>query len=289
MRMPGRMAAAMVAVLVPTVVFADNPAGKEIAEVIVQGNRIHTREQIVAQIDTRAGAKYDPKTALEDVNRLLALGWFPPSGIGVSTQTREDSKVIVYFNVKELQNKISEIIYRGAAHLSKDELEKLTNLKVGMPMNPAVIQQARLAILRSYQEHDRHCATVTILEGGKEQDKRVFFDIAEGPKTKISGIDYQFFGPSSGDISTGRMRRATQQLSRIPRNIDRRRLQPGYCRAGHCEDRRTLPQPRLSRRSRSARVNLVGKQSERENHFPHRGRTALQDRQHPDRRWKKIG
>jgi outer membrane protein insertion porin family len=187
-------------------VFADSPAGKEIVEVIVQGNRIHTREQIVAQIDTRSGGRYDPRTALEDVNRLLALGWFPPSGIGVSTQVREDGKVIVYFTLNELQNTIKEIVYRGAAHLSKDELEKLTNLKVGAPMNPAVVQQARHSILRKYEEQGRHWATVAILEGNNERDTRVFFDIAEGPKTKIGGIDFSFFGPSSGDISTGRLR-----------------------------------------------------------------------------------
>src|SRR5580704_6206311 len=174
MRMPhgliGLVMALAAALVASSPVFADYPAGKEIAEVVIQGNRIHTREQIIAQIDTRAGAKYDPKTALEDVNRLLALGWFPPSGIGVSTQIREDGKVVVYFNLKELQNTITEIIYRGAAHLSKDELDKLTNLKAGAPMNPAVVQQARQSILRKYQEQGRNWATVTILEGNNEQD-----------------------------------------------------------------------------------------------------------------------
>ncbi len=203
MRIPCTIAAVVVAVMIPG---ADYPAGKEIAEVIVQGNRIHTREQIFAQIDTKTGAKYDPKTALEDVNRLLALGWFPPSGIGVSTQIREDGKVVVYFNVQELQNTIKEIVYRGAAHLSKDELDKQTNLKTGMPMNPAVVQKARQAILRKYQEQGRAWATVTILEGNNEQDTRVFFDIAEGPKTKIGSIEFEFFGPKSDDVGTERLR-----------------------------------------------------------------------------------
>src|SRR5271166_3434547 len=134
MRMPTTLTAVVAVIVTGAPVCGDYPAGKEIAEVIIQGNRIHTREQIFAQIDTKTGDKYDPKTALEDVNRLLALGWFPASGIGVSTQIREDGKVIVYFNVQELQNTIKEIVYRGAAHLSKDELDKQTNLKTGMPM-----------------------------------------------------------------------------------------------------------------------------------------------------------
>ncbi len=202
----GLVTALAAALVTCTPIFADYPAGKEIAEVILQGNRIHTREQIFAQIDTKTGSKYDPKTALEDVNRLLALGWFPPSGIGVSTQIREDGKVVVYFNVQELQNTIKEIVYRGAAHLSKDELDKQTNLKTGMPMNPAVVQQARQAILRKYQEQGRNWATVTILEGNNEQDTRVVFDIGEGPKTKIGSIDFEYFGPSTGDISSARLR-----------------------------------------------------------------------------------
>ena len=179
MRIPRTIAAALVAVMIMAApIFADYPAGKEIAEVIIRGARIHTREQIIAQIDTKAGGEYDPKTALEDVNRLLALGWFQDAGTSVSTKIREDGKVIVYFNLKEFPNTISEIIYRGAAQLNKDELEKLTNLKIGMPMNPAVVQQVRQAILRKYQEQDRYWATVTILEGNNEQDTRVFFDIA---------------------------------------------------------------------------------------------------------------
>ncbi len=215
MQMPKTLTAAVVAVIATgTPVFADFPAGKEIAEVIIQGNRFHTREQILAQVDTRAGARYDPKTALEDVNRLLALGWFPPSGIGVSTQIREDGKVIVFFNVKELQNTIKEIVYRGAAHLSKDDLDKLTYLKTGMPMNPAVVQQARQSILHKYQEQGRNWATITILEGKNENDSRIFFDIAEGPKTKIGWVEVNYFGPSTGDISAERLR--TQLTSGRP-------------------------------------------------------------------------
>jgi Surface antigen variable number repeat len=206
MRIPCTIAATIVAVMITGApIFADSPAGKEIAEVIVQGNRIHTREQIIAQIDTRAGAKYDAKAALEDVNRLLALGWFPPSGILVSTQIREDGKVIVSFNLKELPT-IQEIAYRGAAHLSKDELDKLTNLKTGTALNSADVQQARQAILRKYQEQGHNWATVDILEGNNEQDTRVVFDIAEGPKTKIGSIEFVFFGPNSGDLVTGRLR-----------------------------------------------------------------------------------
>jgi outer membrane protein assembly factor BamA len=209
-----RAKAAMLAVAMVLATVADaraeSPSGKEIAEVVVQGNRLRSTQEILAKVMSRPGQKYSEVTATEDVGRLISQGWFPPSGVQLSTKEREDGKVIVYVSVSELPNTVEEIVYRGAQHLSKDELDKLTGLKRGAPMSPASNQAARQNILRKYQENGRQWASVHLREGGRLEDRRVVFDIAEGPSGKISSIDIEFFGPVSGDISAGRLRTQLQ-------------------------------------------------------------------------------
>jgi hypothetical protein len=43
----------------------------------------------------------------------------------------------------------------------------------------------------------------------------VIFDIAEGPIVKVGGVDFKFFGSTSGDISTGRLRTQIQTSKAI--------------------------------------------------------------------------
>ena len=185
---------------------ADSPAGKEIAELVIQGNRIHSQEQIAAHIDSKPRTRFSNDTAMKDCENLLKTGWFGPGDIKVDTMIRPDGKVAVLFSVRELPCTVHEIVYRGAGHLDKEELEKLTNLKIGAPMNPSFNQQARTAILRHYTEKGRNWATVTLVEGNTLQDTRVVFDIAEGPSIKVSGVEVKYFGPKSDDVSTGRLK-----------------------------------------------------------------------------------
>jgi len=185
---------------------AEPPTGKDIAEVLIHGNRIRSTQEIQAKMRTRVGQKYSEVTAQEDVERLLAQGWFPPTGVQLATQERNDGKLMVVISIIELPSTVQEIIYRGADHLKDDELEKLTGLKKGAPMSPALNHAARQSIQRKYQEMGRPWAGVQLTEGGKLEDKRVVFDIAEGPPGKIKSIQFKFFGPTSGDVSEGRLR-----------------------------------------------------------------------------------
>ena len=194
------------AIAVPSAA-AESPSGKEIAEVLVQGNRLRTTDEILAKMNTKPGGKYSEITAQEDVGRLLSQGWFTTNGVQLSTQRdRPDGKIAVIVSVTELPSTVKEIIYRGANHLSPDELEKLTGLKKGAPMSPAFNQSARQAILRKYQEMGRLWAGVYIVEGNRLEDSRVVFDIAEGPAAKISSIEIKLFGPSTSEISNARLK-----------------------------------------------------------------------------------
>src|SRR5262245_62975820 len=127
------------------------PAGKEVAEVLVSGNRIRPSADIVTVFGIRPGQQYLEEQIRAGTDRLYGKGWFTPNGIELRTVERPDGRVNIILYVTELTNFIEEIKYNGAQHLSPTELAQLTGLRIRMPMSPHVNQQARLNILRKYQ------------------------------------------------------------------------------------------------------------------------------------------
>src|SRR5262249_24953904 len=101
-----------------------------------------------------------------------------------------DGKVIVYYDIAEFPSTIQEIVYNGAKRLKNDELETITGLRKGSPLNPIANQMARQAILRRYAEQGRMFAGVELVEGDKPGDSRVVFNITEGPVVRINSIGF---------------------------------------------------------------------------------------------------
>lgn len=159
-----------------------------IPQIIPEGGGTVPKQRIMSLIQTRPGAEYKPSVATEDVRRLYETKLF--ADIRVVTQPAGDKKVTVYFQLKELPGVVREILYQGAHHLKKDDLESTTGLKTGVPLNPWATQKARQALLAKYQEKGRFSASVDIVEGDKVGDTRVVFNIVEGPVAKVGGIDF---------------------------------------------------------------------------------------------------
>lgn len=200
------LAGGLAALQVAREAHAAPPAGKEVAEVLVQGNRIRASHEILAVFGLRPGQPYLEEQIRTGTDRLYAKGWFTPNGIELRTVERADGKVNVILYVTELTNFIEDVQYKGADHLSRTELDQLTGLRLRMPMSPHLNQQARLNILRKYQEMGRIHASVTVREGTKLDDRKVVFDIVEGPVVKVADIDFKFVGPHESGITAGRLR-----------------------------------------------------------------------------------
>ncbi len=181
---------------------ADNPQGKQIAEIQTAGNRIHPTPQILNVMHSRAGKLYDQALIQEDVRRLQSTRWFTPDGIRVLTTNETDGRITVTIFVTELSSTIQEIVYRGAQHLSPSDLRTLTGLRKGDPMNPLANEVGRSSILRRYQDDGRYYADVKLIEGNKPTDSRVVYDIVEGPVVKVAAVE---FVGNSGAM-TGRLK-----------------------------------------------------------------------------------
>lgn len=173
--------------------WAQSPTNREIIadvvpQVIPPGSQSMPKAKIMSYIRTRSGLEYNAEMVADDVRRLYETKLF--ADIRVLKQPTDDGKVTVYFQLKELPGVIQDLVYRGANHLKNDELESITGLKKGVPLNPWAVQRARQSILDKYREKGRLSASVDIEEGLKAGDTRVVFNITEGPVVKVGGIDF---------------------------------------------------------------------------------------------------
>lgn len=169
---------------------AQTPPGKVlVADVIPHGNRLVPTQKIMSLVQTRPGTEYNQETVNEDVRRLYETRSF--ANIRVEKQPTTDGKVNVYFLFAELPSSVQEIVYNGAHHLKPDDLEKITGLRKGMPLNPVSNHLGAQAIVKAYHEKGRLFASCDLAEGDKPGDTRVVFNITEGPVVKVGDIDIQ--------------------------------------------------------------------------------------------------
>jgi outer membrane protein assembly complex protein YaeT len=192
---------AALALLLPALAAAQVPDGPVVSEVVTTGNRITPRDQIIGQLKTRPGLTFSEQNARDDVQKLKESGAF--ADVRVLTRPGPDKKVVVIFELAELPSLIREVVYKGAKHLKQSDLEGLTGLRRGAPLNPGANTIACRAIEAKYKEDGRLFAKVMLEEGDKVGDTRVVFNITEGPELKVKSID--FVGHGSW-VSSARLR-----------------------------------------------------------------------------------
>jgi outer membrane protein assembly complex protein YaeT len=181
---------------------ADNPQGKIITEIIPYGNRLHSPKQVLDILHSQVGKPYDTNTINEDVRRLYNTRWFTPNGIRVITSNDGDNRVKVLLQLTELTGTIQEIVYEGAQHLSKSDLQACTGLRKGDAMSPQINDLGRKNILAKYKDDGRYYASVELVEGNKPTDTRVVYNIVEGSVVKVAAVEFT----GNAHASAGRLR-----------------------------------------------------------------------------------
>jgi outer membrane protein insertion porin family len=167
------------------------PAGQVyVGDVLVQGNRLVPTAQVMAQIKTRPGAIYDADKVQEDCRILSATRQF--ANVNVDVKPAADGKITVIFTVQDQANLVQHITYNGAKHLGRtdDELNTLTGLRIGMPLDPVTNKLACKAIIAKLNEDGRPFASCQLVRGDKVGDTEIVFNIGEGPVVKISSVSF---------------------------------------------------------------------------------------------------
>lgn len=177
-----------------------------IVDVRIDGNRAVPTDKIAAEIRTRPGRAFSAAVVQEDIRRLNRTRKF----VHVQTEYRRvTGGVVVIFRVVERPT-IEYIKYVGNDKLSLGKIEKETGLKVGQPLDPYTIDEARRKLEDLYHEKGYKQARVTIIEGSKSGDRGAVFLIHESTKQRISNIEFV----GNKIASDGRLK--TQILSKTP-------------------------------------------------------------------------
>lgn len=158
-----------------------------VAEVRFQGLRRINEQRLLNQMRTRPGRPHRNTDIQEDVRTLLQTRFF--ADVRVATSQAADG-VIVVFQVVERAT-IKEVIYEGVKHIKRSELDTLTGLRPGGPLDPALNWQAARAIERKLHEDGRLLAKVELLEGTKYDDLRVHFRVTEGPAVQVRDVRFE--------------------------------------------------------------------------------------------------
>lgn len=141
-------------------------AGRLVEEVVVEGNRRLTDEEIIRHLRTRPGDTYEEATVRNDLQALLDLGTLDPTQTRVTIETGQRGGVVVIFNVVELPI-IRALDFAGLKSVSEAEVraalrERQTGVDREVPYSPAKIESARRVILDLLAARGRARASVEV-------------------------------------------------------------------------------------------------------------------------------
>ena len=140
--------------------------------------------QVLAQIRTHEGDKFEPTTVEGDYQRVYGLrkfsnveARFEPTATGV----------IVIFELTQ-QNQIKEIRFKGNEHLDDQTLQSVASLKPGEAIDSFRISLAKEAIQKAYQSKNFPSSRVDIDMDALTKTGILTFSIVEGPKVKVRNV-----------------------------------------------------------------------------------------------------
>lgn len=160
-----------------------------ITEVRIVGNDSIAEDNIRRLIQSRPDRPFDAALANADVKRLMDKGWFSDVQAEVVEDPERRDGLVLVFKVIEMPV-LRAIEYRGRSKLRLRDLESATGLKPGSRADHVRHMLAVNQIRRIYEEKGYALAEVRLLEGGKPGDTQAIFEIFEGPKCRITDVEF---------------------------------------------------------------------------------------------------
>ena len=158
-------------------------------EIQYVGPQTISREKVMAQIRTRAGQPYSESLVEQDIKALYKSGQVQNVRI-FGQADGEKVKVMVVLQTRSLVN---EIEIEGAKRISAKNLRKRIKLKINAPVSENELQEARQAIIASYQGKGFTDIDVKFRIDTDETrgTSRVVYTITEGTKGAIHAIEFE--------------------------------------------------------------------------------------------------
>jgi outer membrane protein insertion porin family len=157
-----------------------------VADIRIVGNSTIPTSQILNQLQTRIGRPFDPALVQRDVRKLAGRGWFVD--VQPAYEQAPNGRIVIF---KVIERPVVRYVeYLGCHGLRSTKLAKETDLKVGGPVDPYAVQEARRRLVDLYHRNGFNNAQVSILEGDKTTDHGIVFVINEGLAQKIWKVEF---------------------------------------------------------------------------------------------------
>ncbi|MEM7474810.1 MAG: POTRA domain-containing protein [Planctomycetota bacterium] len=160
--------------------------GKLVKGIQIIGNQSISRHKILSHMQTRPDRNYDEKRLQADIHELYRTDLFRK--ITPSLAENNDG-IFIRLEVVE-QPTVTEVIFQGNRGINDSMLEKHCGIKVGDPANAFSTDMARQRLIDLYMENGFNQVAIVVKEGNKAGDRRLYFDISEGPLERIWHINF---------------------------------------------------------------------------------------------------
>jgi len=169
---------------------ADDPYGRTVREIRIRGNDTVSEARIRSKLLTREGRPLDPGVIDADLRSLKRTDLFAHVGPITYREAEDGDGIVLIIEVREMPI-LQSVEYRGRSAISRKKLEETTGLKAGARADYIRNQAVTSQILRLYREKGFLMAEVRLLEGDKPEDRRVVFEIFEGPRFRINTVGFE--------------------------------------------------------------------------------------------------
>jgi outer membrane protein insertion porin family len=159
-----------------------------VANVYFDGVRNIPIDKAMLYVHTKPGQEYSDATVQKDIERLAASHLCKP--LTVRTEATTDGRVNVIFVVREFRSVVKEVVFKHAKHADVKELQTMTRIRRGMPLDTTLNQLACYDIQEFLKRKGYYFANVSLEEGFHESHERVVFNITEGPKVRVRYISF---------------------------------------------------------------------------------------------------
>ena len=158
------------------------------AAVLIEGNTTIPDAEISRHIRTRPGRTVTAKQIKDDVDALVRTRWF---ALVEPSIRRTDKGNVLVFKVVE-RPIVRKVEYKGNKKIKTKVFDNMTQLKPGQPYDVSVNRECARRIQEYYREKGFAFATVELERGVSrdDPDREVVFLIDEGPKVKVTSIQF---------------------------------------------------------------------------------------------------
>ena len=194
---------------------------RPISQITLEGLERVPEEKVLSNIRVKVGATYDPETAQGDISRLTRLGDF--SSIEIVAELRPDGTVDLTYEFHE-ERLLAAVSVVGNRQLSDRALLGPTGLHRGSARDDFLIQRGIREMAELYRTKGYYLAEVTIDATQLEENDILIFEVIEGPRVRIRGIEFSGNSQVSADILQAEIGTQTWATSPLHGEWDNTRL-----------------------------------------------------------------